>query len=176
MRWIDRLCTTFRADAHGVLDNLEDRQLLLRQHLRDAETALAELRARIAGLSEEATQVSELAGRLRQQHARHDEDANLAIAAGQDELAKKALTRALGLRQQLEQLDQRLQTNQRTQAQLESTLTEHETALVSLRERASHHLASCSSPPTQPADLVTTDQVEIELLRRKQNQPGDTNR
>ena len=37
-----RIC---KSDIHGVMDLLEDRELLLKQHIRDMETALADDRA-----------------------------------------------------------------------------------------------------------------------------------
>ena len=37
MNLLDRMARLVRADAHGVVEALEDRGLLLRQHLRDAE-------------------------------------------------------------------------------------------------------------------------------------------
>ena len=37
MKFFDRLTTLIKADAHGVVDALEERSLLLRQHVREAE-------------------------------------------------------------------------------------------------------------------------------------------
>jgi len=35
-----RLVRIFKADLHGVMDQLEDQGLLLKQHLRDMQAAL----------------------------------------------------------------------------------------------------------------------------------------
>jgi phage shock protein A len=37
MSFWKRMTQTLRADAHGVIDALEDRVLLFKQHLREAE-------------------------------------------------------------------------------------------------------------------------------------------
>ena len=47
-----RIRTTVQADAHGVIDAIEDRALLLKQYLRDAETDLAKKRARLQQLEQ----------------------------------------------------------------------------------------------------------------------------
>ena len=37
MKFLDRALRMVRADAHGIMDQLEERSLLLKQHLREAE-------------------------------------------------------------------------------------------------------------------------------------------
>ncbi|MBW1694925.1 MAG: PspA/IM30 family protein, partial [Deltaproteobacteria bacterium] len=44
---IVRIC---KADIHGVMDQLEDQGLLLKQHLRDMEKALSQKEARLKKL------------------------------------------------------------------------------------------------------------------------------
>ena len=53
MRLATRIGRLVRSDAHGILDQLEERSLLLKQHLRDAEIALDHKRARIDVLEDE---------------------------------------------------------------------------------------------------------------------------
>ena len=55
MHLFDRWTRMLRADAHGVLDRLEERSLLLKQHLREAEVEVACKRARIETLDAELT-------------------------------------------------------------------------------------------------------------------------
>ena len=47
IRLIDRMSRLVAADAHGLVESLEDRTLLLKQHLREAELELQHKRARI---------------------------------------------------------------------------------------------------------------------------------
>ena len=49
MKILDRMGLLMRADAHGVMDQLEERSLLLKQHLREAELELDHKRARARG-------------------------------------------------------------------------------------------------------------------------------
>ena len=52
MKLFDRMTTLIKADAHGVVDALEERSLLLRQHVREAELELLQKRARVEALTE----------------------------------------------------------------------------------------------------------------------------
>ena len=47
MQVFERIGTMLRADAHGVMDQLEERSLVLRQHLREAEIEVAHKRAKL---------------------------------------------------------------------------------------------------------------------------------
>ena len=50
MSLFDRMKTSVKADALGVIDALEDRRLLLRQCVRDAEAELGKKRAHLQAL------------------------------------------------------------------------------------------------------------------------------
>ena len=47
---ITRFIRVCKADIHGVMDQLEDKDLLLKQHLRDMEVELSRKEARIRRL------------------------------------------------------------------------------------------------------------------------------
>ena len=51
--FVQRLNRLVRADAHGLLESLEDRSLLLKQHLREAELELQRKRARLSTLADQ---------------------------------------------------------------------------------------------------------------------------
>ena len=51
MRIVTRIIRIFKADIHGVIDQLEDQDLLLKQYLRDMEEALHQKEAKLQNLS-----------------------------------------------------------------------------------------------------------------------------
>ncbi len=53
MGLMTRLTTLAKADAHGVVDALEDKALTLRQHVREAGAELDRKRCRIEALEAE---------------------------------------------------------------------------------------------------------------------------
>jgi len=83
-RLFDRIARLVRADAHGVVAALEDRSLLLEQHLREAELALAAKRARDEALVEEETRLRRALEAERAQATALDKDAALALGGGKE--------------------------------------------------------------------------------------------
>lgn len=171
MPLFDRLRMTLRADAHGVIDALEDRALMLKQHLRDAELEVQRKRARATELSAEAQRLGDERKRVQLERERHEQDAELALSEERDELARKALARALPLAQLAQRIRERSEQNKQEQTELATVLGSQEAELVALRTRVEAFLAAeaaerSDTPVFVPAP-VSDDQVEIELLRRK---------
>ena len=105
LRLLDRIATLVRADAHGVVEALEEKSLLLKQSLREAELELLEKRARLAALGEEEARVQGRAERHRADIAKLDEDVALALAGDREEIARFAIRRLLPLRRALAALE-----------------------------------------------------------------------
>ena len=84
MRFVDRLTLLVKADAHGVLEQLEERTLLAKQHLREAELELARKRARAEALEEEGRRLTEEAQHLEAEIAALDEDVDAVVADLED--------------------------------------------------------------------------------------------
>ena len=99
IRFMERMARLVRADAHGVLDQLEERSLLLKQHLREAEIELHHKRAELESLDEELRRLEEEGGRLQERIAALDEDVALALAGDKEELARFAIRRLIPQRE-----------------------------------------------------------------------------
>ena len=69
MGWLDRLTATVKADAHGVLDAIEDRPLMLKQRLREAEEALSRRRLQSQTLSNQLDATRKQLEQVRSRHA-----------------------------------------------------------------------------------------------------------
>ncbi|MCP3985226.1 MAG: hypothetical protein GY723_12625 [bacterium] len=176
LKLIDRIGALLRADAHGVVDALEERGLLLRQALREAELELLQKRARVAALTEEEA-------RLRDEHERKqttvtalDEDVALALTGEKEELARFAVRQLLPERRELESLGTQIEEVANTRTKLERRLEEQQEAFQTLRSRARTQLTLASRPadpcdPTAPP-FVADEEVELELLRRRGTSTG----
>ena len=100
-----RLC---KADLHGVMDQMEDKDLLLRQHLREMQAAMAERQARIDQL-----QATLRAGqRDRAIHEKQlrvlEDDLDSAVARDADDIARMLIRKILPLRKGVEGMTRRL--------------------------------------------------------------------
>jgi len=174
MRWIDRFTTLMKADAHGVLEQLEEKSLLAKQHLREAELELTRKRARCEALEEETRRLEEEARRLEAEIASLDEDVELALAGGKEELARFSVRKLLPKRRALEQLRQRgseiADEHERLRGRLEAQGGELEELKRKVRARLAADRAT--EPEGSVAELPAADEeVELELLRRRGAEP-----
>lgn len=171
IRLIDRMTRLVAADAHGLVESLEDRALLLKQHLREAELALQHKRARCEALAEEERSLADTAHRLEEALRGADEDARLALAEDRDDLARFAIRKWIPKRRELAALQARMGELSEERRQLEEKRREQERQLEELRARVRAHLAA---PHCAQRDVpafgdagVADEEVEMELLRRK---------
>jgi phage shock protein A len=163
-----RLQTTFRADAHGIVDALEDQALLLRQHVRDAETEVQRKRARVNQLDAEERRLDADRERASAEAVRSERDAELALGQGRDDLARYALKQMLQRRRSVARADALLTQIRDERKELERALETQTALLAELRERVEAHLAAREAGhPEIDSTPVTDEQVELELLRRK---------
>ena len=172
MRFIDRFTTLVRADAHGVLEQLEERTLLAKQHLRDAELELARKRARIEVLAEETRRGEEELRRLEAEMASLDADVELSLRGGKEELARFSVRRLLPKRRAAEALRRRRGEIDEEQTRLAAKLAAQEGELEELRRRVRARVAEAQAADgtrNQVAvELPAADEeVELELLRRR---------
>jgi phage shock protein A len=171
MRFLERMALVVKADAHGVVDQLEERSLLVKQHLREAELELGRKRARCEALEEEERRLRADAERLAAEVAALDEDVSLALSGGKDELARFAVRRLLPRRRAVEAARERAASLAETRARLREKLAEQERAFEELQTRARARLAALAQedgerPAMFAAEPVADEEVELELLRR----------
>ena len=172
MQFMDRLTSLMKADAHGVVDAVEDRALMLRQHLREAETELRHKRARAEALAAEEKELGEEAERLKARIEELDEDVNLALTSGKEELARFSIKKLLPLRQAVERARERRERVSSERQGLETKLAEQEKELQDLKLRARGYLARLGAEGQEDGSVVdpvvADEEVEMELLRRRQ--------
>jgi phage shock protein A len=168
---------TLRADAHGVIDALEDRVLLLKQHLREAELEVQRKQARCQALIAEEDQRKRQVERLEAEGLEHERDAELAVEAGEDALARFALSAWLSKREAQQRLSERLQVIDKERSALVQALAQQQPELEALRARVTAFVLesadkSCGEPESLTPRAVATERVELELLRRKRAKEG----
>jgi phage shock protein A len=168
MSIFNRIKTNVRADAHGLIDALEDRRLLLKQCVRDAEAELVRKRAKLQLLEQDLRQLERDEKATVSELSSFELDARTALAAGNDELSRYALKAVLVRKaRQRRQLERREELS-RARGELTRTLAEQSERYDSLKERVNAELlAGSGEEPCAYAELVTDEQVELELMRRK---------
>ena len=151
--------------------------LLVKQHLREAESELVRKRARLEAVVAEEKQSREVSKRLASEIKRLEEDVSLAIDGDKEELARFAIKKLLGLKRRSEQVERRGKQLREECAELEKELERQEQELSELRVRVKAFLARAHAgeqnfrfiePVVELVEPVEPDEIEIELLRRRQ--------
>ncbi len=177
MNVLQRLFRLARADTHGVLDALEDRVLVIRQCLREAELELERKRERRSELASRVALNERERERLLAREAELDRDVALALERGASELARFSVRRLLGTRRQRELVELKLREMRTDHAELDDKLAGQERELAELRQHAEAEIAReearrsacCASDASSAASGagVCDEEVELELLRRQ---------
>lgn len=168
-----RMTRLIRADAHGVLDHLEERNLLLKQHLREAEIEIDRKRAALETTKEEEAELAEATERLLIEIKELDDDIELALSQEKDELARFAVRRLLPRRELARQLERRQHDCREQCDRLSQALAKQSHQLEELRGRVrvqlnAARLAQDRRVPFDHDEGSADEEVEFELLRRRQ--------
>ncbi|BBO87298.1 PspA/IM30 family protein [Desulfosarcina ovata] len=185
MSIMTRLLRLCKADVHGVMDQLEDKGLLLRQYLREMEASLDHKSRQLAGLTERKE-------RLQSQMACHAEeiqniepDLNLALEKAKDDIARMLIRRRRTLEATVRHLDEQLATLTREKTGLNEILSQQQLQFEALKTKADRYCQrsedGCFEQSARdfpiavyPAE-ASDEAIELELLRRKTAmQKGDT--
>jgi phage shock protein A len=180
MTLLRRFLTLAKADAHGVLDSLEDSSLVLKQCLREAELELAQKRQRLEERGRWREQLEQARAELASRAQKLDADIQLALGQDQEDLARFSIRRLLGARRRETAIAEQLAGVREERERLVRELESQERELAELKERVQTHLteqrareqfAAISPEDGEPAGAgnelhVHEQEVEIELLRR----------
>lgn len=170
-----RIC---KSGIHGVMDLLEDRELLLKQHIRDMETALADDRAGLNQKEQALEQAVRDYEACFNECEKLEQDLAAAIQKPNDPVARliiKKLKPKEDCRNELAQQIGRLEENiSRLGGQIEKQQTE----LRQIRLKAGAHVYEAGrkrrdtntvcDPDAGIGQEMTEEEVECELFRRKQ--------
>lgn len=175
MQLVRRIARILTADAHAMFTALEDRQVLLKQHLREMEEALncqeAALGLRMASREQLAAKQSILVDDMDVAHR----DAELAVCKGRDDLARLAIRRRQLLLAQLE-------TTTQTLEELDSTLDDERRKVRRRRVELEALQLQCREVLPEQQEQVDASgslrrleaAVEMELMQRKSRHPQQT--
>ena len=178
MNLLSRIIRIFRADMHGVLDHLEDKELLLKQSLREMEEALGVEAAQVSKLAGALAQVREGRQKADTECRKLEADVDAALVKDREDLARQLLRRQKekeGLRDELKRQADILESD------YDQARREYETRkdqYQSLQARSVRFLAQ------RPRSRLGTDwsgddfhssstgrmeaELELELIRRKE--------
>ncbi len=174
MGLFNRLSTLAKADAHGVLDSLEDRTLLLKQCLREAECVLDRKSARREEINERERQLQRALTLHTAKLSELEADIQLAMQQENEDLSRFSIRRFLIEQKHQQEIQSKLPPLREEREKLTEEIDIQSEELASLKERVRAHIATANQEPGENGEAaehrVREEEVELELLRRKEAQ------
>ena len=172
---LTRLC---KADVHGVMDQLEDKGLLLKQYLREMEASLTEKKKAHETLGSRYRLAQRDLHQHREEMQKLEKDLNLAVAKEKDDIARMLIRKRLTLQESCGQLTFHLDSLKEEKCTLAETLSHQrlqyeqlklKAAVFCQRNLAQERSEAVVAPPISPAWKAPSDaDIELELLQRKE--------
>jgi phage shock protein A len=173
-----RLLRIFKADIHGVMDQLEDRSLLLKQYLRDMEEALEQKDSRLGRVVAARNQAQQASEKYRLEIEKLEQDLAVAIKKEKDEIARLLIKKIIpltkirdGVRHHLDNLDQEIDGIKECidQQRMQYEHLKHQSR--QFFHKAEQDAWQKSDPiidPNNISEALSDEEIEIELLQRKE--------
>ena len=176
---IIRLC---KADIHGVMDQMEDQGLLLRQHLRDMEKALSLKEARLKNMAASRHQAQQEYEKYKRECEKVEQDLTISIEKDRDDIARLLIRKLKPIAGHKDELGHHIETLDREIAQLQDCIDKQRLQYEQFRLKSSEYChkteqqewrksMSAILPEITSQDLCD-EEIELELLQRKEALKG----
>lgn len=184
MAILSRMMRLFKADVHGVMDQLEDKGLLLKQYLREMEASLEDKAGRLKRIEQAIRQVENDLAQREGEVQKLDNDLDLAVRREKDDIARMLIRKRRSLQGSCEQLKLQLETQTRENRSLSETLARQRLQYDQLKIKVAVFRQQARPKgfddilafedivapegPSQAWRTPTEEEVELELLQRKE--------
>lgn len=179
MGLLTRMIRMCKADMHGVMDEMEDRDLLLKQHIREMALSLDEKKARIDALKTAISNAEKELEVSKKQMAGINRDIDLAIENERDDIARTLIRKLKPIEHYGRHLVSHMDSKSSEKEKLEKCIALHEEQYEKTRLQANARLqlrkSGCQPVADHsmgvfddPGSLLSDKEVELVLLRKKQ--------
>ena len=177
MGMMTRMLRLFKADLHGVMDQLENQQLLMRQYVREMQTALRKKEDKCARLLSTLTQLEAVYRHLLEECDKLEMDLSLAIDRQKDDIARSLIRKQLANERKAQQMERRLANLRREHAALTAEIDTQRNQYEQLKAEVDGLCArmdenavetECPSTPFDGWKAPTDEEIELALMRRKE--------
>jgi phage shock protein A len=168
----------FKADLHGVMDQMEDKGLLLKQYLREMESTLQQKQARQSQLSQTCRQLQRELSQQHQEEERLETETALAIRKDKDDIAKILIRKRRTLQACCKGMTRRLEILEEEGMHLARMVDQQQLQYQELKVRAAEYCHRVDRNPFEEAAEImaesgfsaplTEEEIELELLQRKE--------
>ena len=170
-----RLC---KADVHGVMDQLEDKGLLLKQYLREMEASLEEKETRLTQIERTSRHVERDQAQRHEEMQKLEKDLDLAVRKGKDDIARMLIRKRRTLQAGCEHLEYQIKSLAEERSSLSEILAQQRLQYDQLNvktatfcrqaEQSVFNEASVTADASYGWAAPTDEEIELELLQRKE--------
>ena len=174
-----RLINICKADVHGLMDQLEDKALLLKQHLRDMQAILTAREIELAKLTASRSRIQQDRERYKLQKAELEQDLTVAIQREKNDIARMLIRKIRPLESLLNDLSRHLDDLDRQVTEYRASLDRQKIQYEQLRLRAADYFQKSDPRAGEQSGLIilpdsgggelTEEEVEWELMQRKES-------
>ena len=172
MTLIHRVARLFRADAHALLDRIEEPELVLRQAVQEMQNELDAERRHLRLLDQELASLARRRAERVKELSRIGEQLDVCFEAGNEELARSLIRRRLEAERQDQTLAADIEQRNERLSLLKARLEENTARLEAMRQTADLLAQRDAEPPTDTTTrfagpLVRDEEVEVALLEER---------
>ena len=182
MAILTRIIRLFKADIHGVMDQIEDQGLLLKQHLRDMEESLVQKETQLKKMGNARDQAQQEFQKGKEETDNLESDLESAIKKDRDDIARMLIKKLKPL--------SRIQSERRNHIDLlnreidgfKENLEQQRLQYEQLKQKAATYFHRTekqeweASWPAAPSGFsvheLSEEEIELELLQRKEALKG----
>jgi phage shock protein A len=179
MAILSRMLRLFKADVHGVMDQLEDKELLLKQYLREMETSLEEKQGRLNRCVQSIRQAESDFDQRKEEVRKLENDLDLAVRKEKDDIARMLIRKRRSLQSSCEQLKLQVEVLAQENSHLSETVARQRLQYDQLKVKAATLRQQTQSGgfdngitaviPSHGWRAPTDEEIELELLQRKES-------
>ncbi len=176
---IIRLC---KADIHGVMDQLEDKGLLLKQHLREMEQVISQKEAHRNSLIATRSRLKKEQETYAKQQEKLEQDIASAIKRDKDDIARMLIKRNRPLTNLADEIESSIKRMDEQIEQLEDGLKQQQLCYEKIKHRSDEYIYKTeqqkwekSMPPISVSSIKSdpsSEEIELELFQRKEALKG----
>jgi len=179
MTRLTRIC---KADLHGVMDQIEDKDLVLKQCLREMETSLAQKQEQLARMTASAAQVKDSTLKLQHERETIEQDIQVALEKEKDAIARMLIRKLKAVEQQRDALNEHGRKLERDIAGMQTVLEAQRQEYERIQLRSETHFQKTEGRkweetvsrvfPEGAWAACSEEEIELELIKRKENLKG----
>jgi phage shock protein A len=177
-----RFTRLFKADIHGVMDQMENKELILKQCLREMDESLTQKQGKLNQQKASLDQVREEIRQIGREREKIDRDLDIAIEKNKDDIARLLIKKRMKSDQHIDDSGRQTESLGKQIEVLGENIEaqKHQYAEMQLRseswlQRAEHRKWEDSASGIigqSPWNAISDEEVELELIKRKDARKG----